>query len=180
MHPSKIMHPADKSPSTVSTLPLGAIVQSLHIGGLNIVQGFPTQDDYLKTGNEPYFGETIGRCANRIAGAKINKLNGKSYQLVANNGPNSLHGGLVGWGKKIWSGPFSMERNGKHVLRYQYTSVDGEENYPGTVHCTVWYGEETEIGPHGEHIVRLDIEYEAELDPSSEVEETIVNLTNHR
>jgi hypothetical protein len=173
------MDPEAVRPSNVSFLPLGAIVQSFFVGGINIVQGFPRQDDYLTTSNPPYFGETIGRCANRISGAKIERLNNRSYELAANNGPNSLHGGNSGWGKKIWNGPLLTTRNGKTVLQYNYTSVDGEENYPGTVHCTVWYTEETQVDDVGEHVV-LNIEYEAELDPSSQVEDTIVNLTNHR
>lgn len=74
-------------------LPLGAIIQSIDVNGINIVQGFPTQELYQKY-NSPYFGETIGRVANRIKNGKIDSLNGKSYSLAVNNGPNSLHGGV--------------------------------------------------------------------------------------
>src|ERR1700753_1303733 len=106
------------SPNTQATgdhvadfLALGAIIHEFKVGDLNIVQNFPTAELYEKY-NEPYFGETIGRVANRISGAKINKLNGRSYELPANNGPNCLHGGLSGWGKKIWQGPKGVRRRG--------------------------------------------------------------------
>lgn len=82
-------------------LPLGAILQSWVVNGVNIVQGFVDQEDYEKF-NQPYFGETIGRVANRVSAGKIDDLNGKSYQLAVNNGPNSLHGGVKGWGKRVW------------------------------------------------------------------------------
>ena len=73
-------------------LPLGAIIKEFKVNGINIVQGFDNAEQYKKY-NGPFFGETIGRIANRVSGAKINDLNGKSYQLPVNNGPNSLHGG---------------------------------------------------------------------------------------
>ena len=89
----------------IAFLPLGAIIQSFKVGGVNIVQGFPTQQDYVSH-NSPFFGETIGRVANRISGARIASLNGgAAYPLPANNGPNTLHGGAVGWGKRVWDGP---------------------------------------------------------------------------
>lgn len=77
----------------VTFLPLGAIIKSYTINGVNIVQSFPTTDLYQKH-NSPFFGETIGRVANRIKDGKIDSLNGKSYDLVVNNGPNTLHGGV--------------------------------------------------------------------------------------
>jgi aldose 1-epimerase len=163
-------------------LPLGAIVQEFRVGGLNIVQNFPTADLYEKY-NDPYFGETIGRVANRISGAQINSLNGRSYKLAANNGPNSLHGGNVGWGKRTFEGPISdsrhtMAKNGQQTTLFKYTSVDGEEGYPGTVELRVWYTELTE--KQGESIVVvLQVEYEAEL-IGDDVEETAIGVTNHR
>ena len=57
----------------------------------------------------PYFGETIGRYANRIGGASF-KLNGTTYTLPVNNGPNTLHGGFVGWGNRIWQHPHDGDR----------------------------------------------------------------------
>ena len=158
-------------------LPLGAIIQEFNISGRNIVQGFPTPDLY-KQYNFPYFGETIGRIANRVSNAKINNLNGKSYPLAANNGPNSLHGGELGWGKREFQGPSTVERNGQEATFFKYLSKDGEEGYPGTVEVRVWYVQKKE---HEDGVQKevLYIEYEAEL-VGDEVDETAINMTNHR
>jgi aldose 1-epimerase len=162
--------------SAFTFLPLGAIIQEFKVNGRNIVQGFPTTEQYKKY-NAPYFGETIGRIANRVSGAKIS-LNGTSYQLPVNNGPNSLHGGELGWGKREFEGPVSVQRNGKDALLFTYTSKDGEEGYPGTVDVKVWYTPEKENVDGVEKEI-LTIEYEAEL-AGDEVEETAVGMTNHR
>lgn len=158
-------------------LPLGAIIQKFNVGGKNIIQGFPTAELY-KQYNAPYFGETIGRIANRVSGAKINDLNGKSYPLPPNNAPNSLHGGNTGLGKREWEGPSSVKRDGKDATLFKYLSPDGEEGYPGTVEFRVWYVQEQEQ-VNGAQQEILHIEYEAEL-VGDEVEETAINLTNHK
>lgn len=157
-------------------LPLGAIIQRFTVNGKNIVQGFATAEQY-KQYNAPYFGETIGRIANRVSNAKINDLNGRSYQLPANNGPNSLHGGNAGWGKREFDGPSEVDRNGKKATLFKYVSKDGEEGYPGTVEVRVWYVQEQEQVNGAQQEV-LHIEYEAEL-VGDEVEETAINMTNH-
>ena len=159
--------------SAATFLPLGAIIQEFRINGKNIVQGFPTAELYKKH-NAPFFGETIGRIANRVSNAKINDLNGKSYQLAANNGPNSLHGGDLCWGKREFDGPSTVERNGKEATLFKYVSADGEEGYPGTVEVKVWYVQEKEQDKEVLHI-----EFEAEL-IGDEVKETAANITNHR
>ena len=165
------------SSNAFTFLPLGAIIQGFTVNGKNIVQGFPTAELY-KQYNSPHFGETIGRIANRVSNAKINDLNGKSYQLPANNGPNSLHGGPQGWGKREFEGPTSVERHGKQATFFKYLSVDGEAGYPGTVEARVWYVQEKEQVNGAQHEV-LHIEYEVEL-VGDEVAETAVNMTNHR
>jgi len=157
-------------------LPLGAIIQKFVVNGKNIVQGFPTAELY-KQHNAPFFGETIGRIANRVSKAKINNLNGKSYQLAVNNGPNSLHGGDLGWGKREFEGPIIVDRNGKEATLFKYVSKDGEEGYPGTVEVRVWYVQAKEEVDGAQQEV-LYIEYEAEL-IGDEVEETAINMTNH-
>lgn len=157
-------------------LPLGAIIQKFVVNGKNIVQGFPSAELY-KQYNAPYFGETIGRIANRVSKAKINDLNGKSYQLPVNNGPNSLHGGNLGWGKREFEGPSTVDRDGKEATFFKYTSKDGEEGYPGTVEVRVWYVQAREEVDGAQQEV-LYIEYEAEL-VGDEVEETAINMTNH-
>ena len=162
---------------SVVFLPLGAIIQEYRVNGINIVQNFPTAELYRRY-NEPYFGETIGRVANRISGARINHLNGRSYQLPANNGPNSLHGGKLGWGKRIFDGPSTVERNGKEATLFKYVSRDGEEGYPGTVEVRVWYMTRTEY-EQGFQVNVLEAEYEAELIGDEDVQETVVAVTNH-
>jgi aldose 1-epimerase len=165
--------------SNFTFLPLGAIIQSFRVGDVDIVQSFPTADLY-KQYNEPYFGETIGRVANRISGAKINNLNNKSYPLAANNGPNSLHGGQVGWGKKVFKGPTHAKRNGRDSIQFQYLSVDGEEGYPGSVLLSVWYTPSTEQNGTSSVVV-LEVEYEASLvNDDEDTGETAVAITNHR
>jgi aldose 1-epimerase len=166
-------------------LPLGAIIQTFLVGKTNIVQGFPTQALY-QSHNAPFFGETIGRVANRLAKAKINSLNGKSYQLAANNGANALHGGNVGWGKRIWEGPKPVgvrkipglqEIEGGESVEFRLRSEDGDEGYPGTVNVSVVYTAGTQK-ENGKEVRVLGMEYEVKL-VGDEVEETVVNVTNH-
>ena len=170
----------------ISLLPLGAILQSLKIGDLNIVQGFPTQADY-EAHNGPYFGETIGRVANRIRGAKLDSLNGgQSYALAANNGPNNLHGGVVGWGKRVWDGPKPVgvrkiaglkdgEAEGEAV-QFTLVSEDGDEGFPGTVEATTVYTAATQK-VDGKEVTVVEIDYSAVL--TGGAEETVINMTNH-
>ncbi|KAL1873607.1 hypothetical protein VTK73DRAFT_849 [Phialemonium thermophilum] len=173
------------SDAAVSFLPLGAIIQSLKVGGVNIVQGFPSQSLY-ESYNDPYFGETIGRVANRIKNARLDSLNGgRAYALAANNGPNNLHGGIVGWGKKIWDGPTPIGlrtipgveglRGGESV-RFRLVSEDGDEGFPGKVEASVVYTTGTQL-QDGKEVIVLGIEYEAELLDGAD--ETVINMTNH-
>ncbi|GME22085.1 Aldose 1-epimerase [Neofusicoccum parvum] len=165
------------SESSVTFLPLGAIIQEFAVNGKNIVQNFATAEQY-KQHNKPFFGETIGRVANRISGAKINRLNGQAYALAANNGPNSLHGGDGGWGKREFAGPTPLNKDGKEAVLFTYLSPDGEGGYPGAVELKVWYTAYNEDVAGAKHTV-LETEYEAELVGSDGVQETLVGLTNH-
>ncbi|KAJ9620933.1 hypothetical protein H2203_007519 [Taxawa tesnikishii (nom. ined.)] len=152
---------AKSSEDAFTFLPQGAIIQEFRIAGTT----------------SAYFGETIGRVANRISGAKIENLNNKSYTLAANNGRNALHGGPQGWGKQQFDGPKPVNRNGKEGVEFKYLSKDGDEGYPGTVQLTVWYtAGKTE--DEGVQKTGLEIEYEVEL-VGDEVEETAVAVTNH-
>lgn len=159
--------------SNSTILALGAIIQEFRVGGRSIVQGFPTPELYIKH-NSPYFGETIGRVANRIKDAKIDDLNGRSYELTANNGPNTLHGGPRGFGKREFEGPTRVERDGKDAILFKYLSKDGEEGFPGDVELRVWY-----VARKEGDVEVLEMEYEAEL-VGGDVSETVVNITNHR
>lgn len=170
----------------VSFLPLGAIIQSFTVGGVNIVQGFPTQELYVSH-NGPFFGETIGRVANRISNAKLASVNGgKSYALAANNGPNTLHGGVKGWGKRIWDGPKPVgirsitgiegDLQGGESVEFTLRSENGDEGFPGEVLAKVVYTT-GKVNNGGKEVTVLGMEYEAEL--VSGAEETVINMTNH-
>jgi aldose 1-epimerase len=141
----------------------GGIVVSLKTPDKNgkladIVQGFDDVKGYLQ--DEPYFGAVIGRYANRIAKGKFT-LDGKEYKLAVNNGANSLHGGLKGFDKRVWTA--AVKGNS---LELSYVSRDGEEGYPGTLTARVVYT----MAANGD----LKIEYSATTD-----KDTVVNLTNH-
>jgi aldose 1-epimerase len=128
----------------------------------NITLGFPTLEGYLQ--RHPYFGSTVGRYGNRIAGGKF-KLDGKEYTLATNNGPNHLHGGLKGFDAVMWKAEPIKEPSAVGV-KFTYRSKDGEEGYPGNLDVTVTYT----LTNNNE----LKIDYEAKTDKA-----TVVNLTNH-
>jgi aldose 1-epimerase len=101
----------------------------------DIVLGFDSLRGYLA--GSPYFGAVVGRYANRIARGRFT-LDGVTYHLAINNGPNSLHGGTRGFDKVLWTGePFTTESSAGVTFRYE--SADGEEGYPGAVTVTVTY-----------------------------------------
>ena len=142
----------------------GTIITELHVpdrqGKLgDIVLGFDNLAQYLK--GHPYFGCTVGRVANRIAGGQFT-LDGQTCKLAVNNGPNSLHGGLKGFDKVVWK---AKAEKGASV-KFTYASADGEEGYPGKLEVTVV------MTLTDANELRLD--YTATTDKS-----TPVNLTNH-
>ncbi|MFZ0684314.1 MAG: aldose epimerase family protein [Terriglobales bacterium] len=128
----------------------------------DVVLGFDKLDGYL--GNEPFFGATVGRVANRIAKGKFT-LDGKEYSLEINNPPNSLHSGSNDLSRKIWKAEPVHERNGAAV-RFSIDSPDGDEGFPGNLHVTVLYRLTNDN--------ELQLEYTAKTDKA-----TPVNLTNH-
>ncbi|MGA7674140.1 MAG: aldose epimerase family protein [Rhizomicrobium sp.] len=145
----------------------GATVVSLKTPDKNgkledILLGFDKLDPYLA--GVPYFGATIGRYGNRIANGSF-VLDGITYQLPKNNGPNSLHGGDKGFDKRVWSAEPVETKKGPE-LRLTYVSADGEEGYPGklTVHVTYQLRNDN----------ALAIDYQA-----TTTKPTIINLTNH-
>ena len=118
----------------------GAILSELHVpdrrGQLaDVVLGYDNVADYIA--HSPYFGATVGRVANRIKNARF-ELAGKTYSLAANDGPHSLHGGLKGFDKVVWSAEPS-DASGEPSLKLSYVSPDGEEGYPGTLTVTTIY-----------------------------------------
>ena len=153
--------------ATAKIITYGATVTELWIpdrSGKNadVVLGFDKLDGYV--GDHPYFGGTIGRYGNRIAKGKFT-LDGKEYSLFLNNGPNSLHGGKVGFNRRVWKAEPVKVAHGAAV-KFTYVSPDGEEGYPGTLTVQVTY-ELTD-----DNAVRIS--YHASTDKP-----TVTNLTNH-
>lgn len=146
---------------SVSVLDYGATVQSIVYHGTDVVLGFNSAADYA-TVNKNYLGATVGRYANRIKEGRFT-LNGKTYTLAKNNGANHLHGGDVGFDRKMWE--MSVSDSDTPQLRARYTSPDGEEGYPGTLTLTVTFTLQNDA---------LSIAYDAVCDA-----DTVANFTNH-
>jgi aldose 1-epimerase len=145
----------------------GGILVSLKVPDRNgkfddVVLGFNDLDTYLK--GHPYFGALIGRYGNRIAKGRFT-LNGVEYKLAVNNGENTLHGGLKGFDKVVWTGK-EMKTKGGPAVVLTYLSKDGEEGYPGNLNVRVVYT----LTNNNE----LKIEYSATTD-----KDTVTNLTHH-
>ena len=103
----------------------------------DVVLGYPKLADYFVPENT-FAGAITGRYANRIANGKFT-LDGKEYSLAINNGPNTLHGGIVGFSKKVWDARTFTNDAGEQALELIYVSPDGEENFPGTLTTKVVY-----------------------------------------
>jgi aldose 1-epimerase len=129
--------------------------------GFDNLEGY-TSENYLK--NCPYFGAMIGRYGNRIGGAQFT-LEGKTYTLAKNNNGNSLHGGLKGFDKVVWTARPAMSIHGPQLV-LAYVSKDGEEGFPGNLEVTAIYT----LTDNNE----LKLEYTARTDKP-----TVVNLTQH-
>lgn len=150
----------------VGIITYGARIQSIIVPDRNgkmadVVLGFDHLKGYL--GNDPFFGATIGRYANRIAKGRF-KLDGVEYHLPINDPPNCLHGGPEGFDKKVWT---ATELRGPNpALQLTYFSKNGEEGFPGDLHVKVVYTLEPDNA--------LRIDYTATTD-----KDTVINLTNH-
>ncbi|HJQ83027.1 MAG TPA: aldose epimerase family protein [Candidatus Binatia bacterium] len=155
-----------RSPAGIAAtvMDFGATLTALHVPdregrGANVVLGFPDAAAYRA--HRVFFGATVGRVANRIAGARF-VLDGREYRLTANEGPNHLHGGALGFDRVGWRG---RRLDGTDAVEFTHTSADGDEGYPGMLAVRVVYAlAGTEL--------RLD--YEARTDRT-----TIVAPTNH-
>ena len=124
----------------------------------DVVLGYKNPADYIADG--PCMGKVPGRFANRICRGKFT-LDGKTYSLAINNGPNALHGGPEGFQNQIWE---SQEKDGG--VLFTYMAKDGEEGYPGNMTVNAFYTWSDDD--------RLTLRLTAETDAK-----TIVNLTNH-
>jgi aldose 1-epimerase len=151
----------------VRVIDYGGIVTSIKVpdrqgARADVVLGFDSLEGYEK--NPPYFGPIVGRYANRIAKAQF-ALDGKTYRLAANSGPNTLHGGVKGFDKAVWhSESFEHADNAGVVLTH--TSPDGEEGFPGTLSLRVTFT----LSDANE----LSLDYAATTDKA-----TVINLTHH-
>lgn len=149
----------------VRAMTYGAIVTSVRVpdrsGAVgDVVLGFDRLDGYLK--GHPFFGAIVGRYGNRIGRGQF-ILDGRTYKLATNNGPNHLHGGNVGFDKFVWTA--EPAASGAGVI-FSRTSPDGEEGYPGTLKVRVTYT----LTDRNE----LVVDYHATTDKA-----TPVNLTHH-
>jgi aldose 1-epimerase len=158
---------SNASGMTARIVTLGAAIQALSVRdsqgrSADVVLGYKTAAEYLA--KPQYFGVTVGRYANRIAKGKFT-LDGKTYTLAVNDGPNHLHGGKQGFDKVLWTIDAVKSGSPASVVM-SYTSRDGEEGYPGTLKVTATYS----LNDKNE----LSIDYKATTDKP-----TIVNITNH-
>ncbi len=151
---------------SVSVISFGGIITTIAApdrdGRLdNIVLGFPDLAAYEAHNGNHHFGALIGRFANRIAGGRFS-LDGTPHQLPVNDGPNSLHGGPNGFGRRVWQ----LTPQGDDAVTLSLTSADGEAGFPGTLQVAVTY----RLGDDD----TLRIDYVATTDKP-----TVINLTNH-
>lgn len=151
----------------VRCIDYGGIITEIHVPDKNgrladVVLGFDKLEGYVQ--GHPYFGANVGRCANRIAKA-VFSLGGKQYSLAANNGPHHLHGGQIGFDKKVWRAEPFVHNVGPGI-QFSYTSPAGEEGYPGRLSVTIRYT----LTDNNE----LVIDYRATTDAP-----TLCNLAHH-
>lgn len=149
----------------VTFLNYGGIIQKLMVPDKDgrmgdVVLGFDNPEDYRN--EHPYFGALVGRYANRIANGRFT-LDGKTYQLATNNGPNALHGGLTGFNRVFWD---VIENPDGMSFTLKHHNPAGHEGYPGNLLVEVTYTIDK-----GRELI---IDYKATTD-----EATVINLTNH-
>lgn len=157
----------NKNGMSARIISYGGIITELNVADKkgkfeNVVLGFDNLKQYVD--DSPYFGALIGRVANRIAHANF-ELAGVKFQLAKNDGDNCLHGGKIGFDKKVWKTQAVQVSNGTGLV-LTLLSPDGDEKFPGNLKAKVRY-ELTDDDA-------LRIDYEATCD-----KETPVNLTNH-
>lgn len=139
----------------------GGIIRTLTFDGTDVVLGRDSLVDYMD--NNGYYGALIGRNSNRIEKSEFT-LNGKNYTLAKNDGNNNLHGGLVGFDKRVWDSKAIDKDEPSLVLTL--VSADGDEGFPGKVKVKVTYTltKKNSIKIHYEGTTNKD---------------TVLNMTNH-
>lgn len=156
--PLQVIQLSDGENLTAEILPFGAIIKSIKFKKQEMTLSVDDPKYYLE--NPFYLGATVGRYANRIAKGRFS-LSGTQYQLEANNGPNSLHGGVKGFNKVLWQ----VTKQTESEVELYYCSPDGEQGFPGELQ--VW---QTISAKNGE----LTLHFKALTN-----KETLVNFTNH-
>ncbi|MFC5411790.1 aldose epimerase family protein [Larkinella bovis] len=157
----------NKNGMVVKITNFGATITSIAVPDKNrqpgdVVLGFDNLTNYLS--GQPYLGALLGRYGSFIGHGRFS-IDGKAYQLATNAGTNHLHGGKVGFDKKVWQA--QEIRSGQHIgLRMSYRSPDGEEGFPGQLDASVTFT----LNARNE----LRIDYGARTD-----QKTHVNLTHH-
>jgi aldose 1-epimerase len=153
--------------SGVSVLTLGTAVTEVRVpdrdGSMaNVVLAHPDLAGYER--NDPYFGVVVGRCANRIAGARF-ELDGRTFRLPPNEGANHLHGGPDGFHTRVWQAETEIRPDVAAVV-LRRVSPDGEAGYPGRLEATV------RIAWSARHELRVTCEARCDAP-------TLANLTHH-
>lgn len=161
------LYTLDNGSMKVSITNYGGTVVSILVPDKNgdmkdVALGYDTIGEYQTRGG--FLGALIGRCGNRIEKGEF-ELNGQTYHLYLNDGNNHLHGGKIGFDKKVWNVEIMKGATGDE-LELKLFSPDGDENYPGNLNVTVVYKLTEENG--------LVIDYRAVSD-----RDTVCNLTNH-
>lgn len=139
----------------------GGILRTLTFDGTDVVLGRDSLEEYMN--NTGCYGALIGRNSNRIANGEFT-LNGVKYTLAKNNGNNNLHGGLVGFGKRVWDSKAIDKEEPSLVLTL--VSADGDEGFPGKVKVKVTYTLTSDNA--------IKIHYEGKSN-----RDTLLNMTNH-
>ena len=148
---------------TAHIIDFGATIHRLYVpdakGQLDdVVLGFDTAEEYAKSGT--FFGTVVGRNANRTKDGRFT-LNGKTYQLGINNGPNNLHSGPDYFKNRLWN----VEEVTDTSIRFMLESADGDQGFPGNAVIRVTYVLENGA---------LHVIYDADCD-----QDTVFNMTNH-
>lgn len=152
---------------TVKVTNYGAIITQIVVPDRNgkmadVVLGYNRVEDYINAVDKPYFGAIVGRYGNRIANGEFT-LDGETYSLLKNNGPNHLHGGAIGFDKVAWDAKFDASKNS---IALSYLAKDKEEGYPGNLRLKVTYT----LTDNNE----INVDYSATTDKA-----TPVNVTQH-
>ena len=143
----------------IDVITFGAALADIVFADRSVVLGCGTLDDYVA--KSPHFGAVLGRCANRIAKGHLD-IDGRTFQLALNNGPNHMHGGAPGFSRRNWT----LVSHDDSSVTLRLVAQDGEQGYPGRVEATCRYA------------ITDASTFEMTLEATTD-RPTIVNLSNH-